>query len=520
MNELLGSEKQIYVMRVFWLLFVSYLVLILYPILHADRYCNDDLIRSVLGNYGWNNNGRHLANLFMRILQFGSPRMIDIWPLPQVLAVAVLAWTGALVARRFSIQQPWLAALVVFPLGAQPFYLENLSYRFDAPCMALAVMCALLPFTILGSNWKHWSLGVLALLACLSFYQPAINVFLIFAILEAFLAQVARERFLSQATTLLRRASQALVASLIYQWVFAGSMKDWMHEHGALIWYGSAPDRLIANTTNFYHYVIDAFSARWEVLFTPFAIVAVATPIAVSLYLAWSQRADLPRWQTATLIFAAFALPCAAAICIAGPMLLLERPILMPRVMIGIGGLLCAALIAMHATFSRMRWTRVVQSALAGVWALGFVVVACAYGNTLGAQKSYETHIASRISDDIATASALHPVHSYLLAGSAGFAPVAEHTISQLPIMRDLVSPYLQQNDFNSRNFLLHYLPNLVDLRTIADASKLNLMLAKACDAPILFTRAGYTLRVVEESAILDFSRAPGLHCEVDSTAH
>lgn len=130
--------------------------LILYPILRANRYYNDDLKRALIGHTGWDSNGRPLTTLLMRLLQCYDSALVDISPLTQIGAVALLAWVGVLIARRYALRSPWLAALIVFPLGAQPFYLENLSYKFDALSMSVAVWLALLPLLSIGQSRRGW----------------------------------------------------------------------------------------------------------------------------------------------------------------------------------------------------------------------------------------------------------------------------------------------------------------------------------------------------------------------------
>src|ERR1700747_2062740 len=83
---------------------------ILFPILRANRYYNDDLKRALIGRTGWDSNGRPLATLLMKLLQAYDHALIDISPLTQVGAVALLAWAGVLVARRYAIGSTPLAA--------------------------------------------------------------------------------------------------------------------------------------------------------------------------------------------------------------------------------------------------------------------------------------------------------------------------------------------------------------------------------------------------------------------------
>ena len=96
----------------------------------------------------------------------------------------VLSYAGVLLVRRFEIESLPLGILVTLPLGAQPFFLENLSYRFDAVTMAAAVLCSVCAIAMSRPQRAELDLGIVALLASLNFYQPAFNVFLVLAIFE------------------------------------------------------------------------------------------------------------------------------------------------------------------------------------------------------------------------------------------------------------------------------------------------------------------------------------------------
>jgi hypothetical protein len=507
-RDLIASNKGV----VFALLFSVYLLLILYPILRADRYCNDDLIRALLGNYGWNNNGRHLTSLVMRALEFNSQRLMDISPLPQIAAIGVFAWIGVLLARHYEIKSAWLVVLLTLPLGGQPFYLENLSYKFDAFCMALAVLCALLPIVSIPSNGKGWALGILSLLASLNFYQPAINVFLIFVMLEVLVRQVEGDGLAGQIKRLASRAAQFVIAMVVYQWLISASLKGWMKVHGAVIRDLNQWGQVQANAFDFYRFLADAFNPRWTAIFVPLAVLAIAIPMLASAHHAFSDRHRRSAWQTGILLLLALLLPCAALLCIAGPMLLLEQPILMPRVMIGVGALLTAALIAMHVVLRKWPAMLRLQFVVAGIWALGCVVFANAYGNAAAAQKQYETRIAIELARDLADLRASHPVRNYLVSGSAEWAPMTARMVDQHPLLRTLVLPYLRESDFNSRNFLRFHLQDMPDFETETNSGA-EPVFARACSFPVLNTRSAYTLKLVDETALIDFSKMLAKSC-------
>ena len=448
------------VRAVFWRL-AGLLLLVLYPILRADRPYDDDLKRALLGRASWDSNGRPLATLLMRALQAYDHTMVDIAPLPQIGAVLLLAWIGARMAVRFTRASPWLAALLVFPLGAQPFFLENLSYHFDALAMALAVLLSAWPL-LMPAGARHWQRGGLCLFAALCLYQPAINVFLVLALLEAWQLQ-ARER--SPATWLRQlgvRALQWLVAMLLYELLVGIHISGWVRRQAAPIQSLHELPLVGRNFALFYGFVGDAFNVHWWSVLLPVLIVLAAAPVAIGLRHARGQG----RFASWALVLVALAMPWAAMACALGPMLLLREPEIRPRVLIGLGALLVAGLVAVHEWLSNRRYGMRVDAALSGVLAAGMLVVAGTYGNAMAAQQQLEQHIATRLTDDMAALTAEHAVDALHVAGATGFAPLTEHAAIEFPLLRTLVPTYLTDASlFGTSGFLMGYLPQWVDAR-------------------------------------------------------
>ncbi|MDE1965340.1 MAG: glucosyltransferase domain-containing protein [Xanthomonadaceae bacterium] len=448
------------VRAVFWRL-AALLLLLLYPILRADRPYNDDLKRALLGRASWDSNGRPLTTLLMRALQAYDHTMVDIAPLSQVGAVLLLAWIGARLAVRHARATPWLAALLVFPLGAQPFFLENLSFRFDALSMALAVVLAAWPL-LMPDGRKPWQRGVLCLFASLCLYQPATNVFLVFALLEVWQKQADGTAPAAWLRSLGRRALQWLLAMGIYELVVGMHISGWVKRQAAPIRGLHELPLLGRNFVRFYSYVGDAFNGHWWSVFAPVLLMLALAPVAIGLRHA---RGRTP--LTAALLgLCALGMPLATLVAALGPMLVLREPEIRSRVLIGVGALLVAGLLAAHAWLSRWRSGARVSAALAGVLATSMLVIASAYGNAMAAQQRMECHVAARLADDLAALSAGHPITALQVSGSVGFAPLADHAAVEFPLLRSLVPVYLTEADlFATSGFLMGYLPAWVDAR-------------------------------------------------------
>ncbi|HEV2679541.1 MAG TPA: glucosyltransferase domain-containing protein [Rhodanobacter sp.] len=494
---------------VFGILLVLY-SLILYPILRADRYFNDDLKRALVGRAGWDSNGRPLTTLVMRMLQCYDHAMVDISPLPQIGAVAILAWVGVLIARRYSIGSSWTAALVAFPLGAQPFYLENLSYKFDALSMSLAMLLAVLPMLQLNDSRRAWWLGVMALLGSLCFYQPAINVYLVFVLVEWVLLQLQRAQPSQLAKKLIWRSMQIGTAMLLYYLLVGIHVSGWVKHSSERIRGWHELPLLLANFVDFYEYIGASFNGHWWMYFGPLLTVLALFPVVVGIRYALTFRTAQPAPVTVLLCLAALLIPLAALIAALGPMLLLKRPEFEPRVLMGLGALLAGALVVMQAALRQWHGSRKWAVAAACLLSLGMCILASAYGNATIAQKDYESRIAGRLADDLAQLKVSRGVHAFLLDGTAGYSPVTAHVIEQLPLIRVLVPQYLtSEHSFQTPDFLAFYISDMTNLQAhddVAAQSLLSSLQAHACLMPADIITAHYRLYVIGDTAVVRLS--------------
>ncbi len=494
---------------VFGILLLMY-SLILYPLLRADRYYNDDLKRALVGRAGWDSNGRPLTTLVMRMLQSYDHAMVDISPLPQIGAVAILAWVGVLLARRYSIGSSWMAALVAFPLGAQPFYLENLSFKFDALSMSLAMLLAVLPILQLSDDRRGWWLGVLALFGSLCFYQPALNVYLVFMLVGWVMMQLQRVHPSLLAKKIIWRFLQVGVAMLIYYLLVGIHISGWVKHSSERIHGWRESPLLLTHFVDFYDYIGSSFSGHWWMYFGPLLATLALFPAVIGIRYALSFRTEQQSPITVLLCVAAVLTPLAALVAALGPMLLLRQPEIGPRVLMGLGAVLAGSLVVMQAALRQWRGSPQWAVAAACMLALGMCVLASAYGNAALAQKNYEDNIASRLADDLAHLKVSRGVHAYLLDGTAGYSPATAHVIEQLPLVRALVPSYLtSDNSFQTPDFLAFHISGVTNLQAHDDVpaqSLVSSLLARACLMPADVITAHYRLYVVGDTAVVRLS--------------
>lgn len=173
-NLLIGNLSQ----RQLLAFFLAAVAVFILPLILADNFYIDDNWRAQLGGMGWKQDGRVLTEWLHRGLAFtqGAP---NLFPLPLLAASIAMSFAlRSLVNHYFSA--PTLAScLVVLPLWYSPFFLQNLSYQYDGPAMALGVVAVIHAIT-----FRHASSRVVAATAAiciavgLSFYQMVIDIYL------------------------------------------------------------------------------------------------------------------------------------------------------------------------------------------------------------------------------------------------------------------------------------------------------------------------------------------------------
>jgi hypothetical protein len=419
--------------------------LVLLPILIADRYHVDDWGRAVLGYSDWSKDGRPLTELVMVGAALGKP-LVDFSPIPQIAAIACYACLSVLVSRKFGIRRSYVAACASLPLGAHPFYLTLLAVKFDSVTIALAVACALIPTLQDERAGKETALpliiGCISLIASLCFYQPALNAFLIFVVLEYIFLQKRNAPPRELVLLIVKRAGQLLVAACVYRLVVFLTIRQG---------YGADNSRFITDIRSFgliWQNIYNAWSimlgSLWPKLRLPLLLpIAIALVVSLVIGFRYGQIAAKSNRRKALLWSAVSILtPIALILATYGFLALLERsPVRGVRTFIGFGALLSGSLIIIVATLDALRIPGRWQCALLSIPAYVLIYFAAIYGNAAKMQNEYEKHIAARLSDDIEELVALQPIDRLMIVGTVGYAPVVERAIKTKYSLLGLLIP-------------------------------------------------------------------------------
>ncbi|OZI33812.1 hypothetical protein CAL29_09495 [Bordetella genomosp. 10] len=469
--------------------------LIVWPILHANRLYIDDMGRASAGYLGWGSDGRPLANVLMEVVNAGTP-LTDITPLPQLGALLLLAWLAGLIARRLELPGSWLPALCALPLAGSPYYLENLSYKFDVLTMTsalvLAVVAALDP---VRGKWQV-PRKMLFLLMALCLYQPAANAYLLLVIAQLVIGQL---RDADPAVLLRQLASQigaTLLACLLYVFVLRHTVRGgYSNAHS-----GIDPKAFLSNLGHFWHYIRMTLTSMrgW--------ILLILAGLAVPLSLLAALRYAIRQWPRAgggvrlALCLAVPLLPLSLLVAPWGPMLALAQPVFAPRAMIGFGALMTASALILAAAAPRLRADHRHVVGLLVVPAAVMVLIASVYGNSLARQKTYEDNLSGNMVDDIAALQAQTPLDGIALVGRAGHPPVVRHNMRKHPILAELLPVHLTQG-WGWAEEQLRLFGRVPHMRAVAPET-----VAALADQKPDIVRAAYRVFVHDRTAIFVFT--------------
>lgn len=158
----------------------SLVLLFALPIILYNGYYIDDNIRIITGNPDWSWVGRTFADYLMITLSLNK-YIDDFSPIPLIIGIATLSFVLYYAINKTFKETPTLINIIPFVfIIVNPFFMQNLTYKFDSLPMILALSAATLAFFIeIENKVKNIVVKLGLIFISLELYQPCANVFLI-----------------------------------------------------------------------------------------------------------------------------------------------------------------------------------------------------------------------------------------------------------------------------------------------------------------------------------------------------
>lgn len=434
-------------------------------ILKANFNYIDDMGRIADGYRGWNNFSRFVSTS-LSVMIHANDHLADISPLTQLIAVLILSLSGIILLyivyerKAFSFSE----LLALIPIGLNPYFLECISYKFDAPYMSISILASIAPLLFRNTlAWKYiLSVAIGIIIMCTS-YQASSGIFPMIVILVA-LRMWYRNKSIKKILIFLINSIIGYGIGLMY------------FKQVIMI----PTDTYVSNTLPIITELIPTIMANWERYFQ--LIVSDYTGLwkNIILLLSFFFLISSLKFSTQKRAFTLI-----VTVTVELFMLLLSfgfypaliEPLFDPRAMYGFGIFLTLLCIS---TLENYQHTIIKIPALTLSWI--FFVFAFIYGNALFVQKTYTDFRITQVISDLNDMEIFsnNEVVTVQISGSMGFSPIIERMQNDYPILKRLIPVTFRGDwDWGKKGFYSYYGLKNMKRDDSVDLSKYNLPLVK-----------------------------------------
>ena len=418
-------------------------------ILRANFSYVDDLARTVEGYKGWGNFSRYLSNALAVVL-FGNGALTDISPWPQIVAAFIMAVAGVsllyIIYGRKKFR--WWELFVVVILALNPYFLECLSYKFDAPFIATVVLMMIVPFLARGKKTEIYMLAVFGgtLATCMT-YQAALGILPMVTIALVVRMWNQGEKWGKIWRFGLKTVGGYIAALLLFKIALMKKVDAYVVTE--LPGVGGLVPQIVENLGRYYRLVMGDFPKMWLGL-----ILVIMAGFVVMMVMRSKQR----KWLAG--IVAVMTVALLGVMCF-GIYAVMVKPLFVPRAMFGVMVMITImAVVAVEDEKMTSRWQEGVKVFFAGAGVLLaylFVVFGFTYGNALALQKNWTEFRVQEVIGDLEQEVNLLDTQRVMVVGRAGAAPAIETALETYPVLSRLVPEEFESGYWGQYQFFRYY---------------------------------------------------------------
>ena len=426
--------------------------LALFAVFQADFSYYDDLGRVAFGYRGWSNFSRYLSSFFSIFLH-GDPYLSDISPWPQILALLIMGLAGVILLKIFTKKEKFtfLNVVSVVPLAINPYFLECLSYKYDAPYMAFSVLVSIIPLLFAKKKTPIYGLSIFlcTLMMCMT-YQASSGIFLMLVLFYALYEWMNKKSFKECLIWGIKSVLFYIGSLLVFKIFFMQTSDTYVTN--TIFSLRDLPLGVLQNFKEYYHLFLTDFKVEWLVLF---AFLSLSFLLGV--------LRESKRSKVKTFFLTLFVLFGSLLLCF-GIYPAFTAPLFSPRAMYGIGVFL-TLLMTLCANFKKNWFGKICVCLLCYL----FCVFALTYGNALQEQKRYTDYRINLVVNDLneLEVSAGIGERKLKIVGNIGYAPAIKNMPDDYQMLKRLIPLTFGGENVWYRAAFFYY----SDLRGITDAS-------------------------------------------------
>lgn len=351
-----------------------------FSVLRSNYYYIDDIGRAVNGNGLTGGFSRYLSDVLAEVLHV-NVWLADVSPITQLVALLILAFTGAVILHIvYGESSPKVFNVVsLIPLGLSPYFLSCLSFKYDAPYMAFSIFVSIIPFLFYKKNdWRYGIAIYLSMVCMCTTYQASAGIFPACVLLIAFLMWINKQDLKYIGKFIGISVIGYMAGLLSFRYILMAPTNT------AYVDTSISFKNIFFNIGQYFHVLNNDYGAIWKLCV--FIIILV-----FSVYVIVSSRRN--RLITTALLIVMLV---STFILTYGVNIVFEKPTTDARGIYAIG-----ILIAIIGTFTLSIDKKYLSVSAIVILSWMCIVFSTIYGNALSLQKDYTAYRMEQVLDDI-----------------------------------------------------------------------------------------------------------------------
>ncbi|WP_318451940.1 glucosyltransferase domain-containing protein [Photobacterium leiognathi] len=186
-----------------------------YSVIYGSGFYNDDVFRINSGPFGWETLGRYFATDIAQLYSLNNQVIVDASPLTWIISISLIGISAKLIYCKFNKDYKEYASSLSLLFIINPFFIQNLLYRFDNLGMILALFFSVLSFS-LKDNKYSFLFKVIFLVIGLNFYQTFSNIFLSLLAIQVLLMGYKEKSYKEIISLIIYSSIVFILANIIY----------------------------------------------------------------------------------------------------------------------------------------------------------------------------------------------------------------------------------------------------------------------------------------------------------------
>ncbi|MGL4987008.1 MAG: glucosyltransferase domain-containing protein [Treponemataceae bacterium] len=396
--------------------------------MRANFYYIDDIGRATFGyiDFGFS---RHLADIISPIIHMSKNPIVDIAPLTQYFAVFICCIAISILVYIFNNKINILLLLAGIPLCFSPYFLENLSYRYDSINMSLSVLYCIIPFLFIQSLKVYLLTSFLSLIAVCTSYQASTGIFIILTCMISYKNWIYKEKSARKIFIFIISSALIFLISLLFFKLLITNPIDANYVSNKIFSLPNICDGLVKNTKNIFMFLYHDLSTTQKILICILFILFLINSIQIS---------KQNKFLTSVIGFLMLLLLIPLSF---GAYIVLEKPLWAPRAFIGIGVLFSVIQIFLLKNAELVHVpARILSKTIIFLFSYSLITFTFAYGNALAEQKRWNEFRAEQFLSDLSKLELQYPV-KLQIKNNIGNPKTTSLMSSKYPIIKRLVNP-------------------------------------------------------------------------------